>query len=219
MTRSSNERSSTRDGGIRRSEHANEHTKSESTKRSRSRGSAHARASDSQPSQLRHARTRLETHCKEQTYERAIHPPGPGHVPRGPGRKIPETVQAMAEDGVAKTREAYQKFQSVAKDNAKVVEEFVLAAQAGAKAIGEKVIAEHRRQHRGRVRCRPGDRPRPLDPGGRPPAGRLHAAAVGHCRLADQGAVRAVHPGRAPDDREHERGRRTRRSTSPSAER
>jgi phasin len=46
----------------------------------------------------------------------------------------------MAEDGVAKTREAYQKLQDVAKDNAKVVEEVVLAAQAGAKAIGEKVL-------------------------------------------------------------------------------
>lgn len=54
--------------------------------------------------------------------------------------KIPETIQAMAEDGVAKTREAYQKIHTATKDNAKVVEEFVLAAQAGAKAIGEKVI-------------------------------------------------------------------------------
>lgn len=54
--------------------------------------------------------------------------------------KIPEQFQAIAEDGVAKTREAYQKIQSATKDNVKVVEEFVLAAQAGAKAIGEKVI-------------------------------------------------------------------------------
>ena len=54
--------------------------------------------------------------------------------------KIPETIQAMAEDGVTKTREAYQKIQGATKDNAKVVEEMVLAAQAGAKAIGEKVI-------------------------------------------------------------------------------
>lgn len=54
--------------------------------------------------------------------------------------RIPESFQAMAEDGVAKTREAYQKLQSATKDNVKVVEEFVLAAQAGAKAIGEKVI-------------------------------------------------------------------------------
>jgi phasin len=54
--------------------------------------------------------------------------------------RIPESVQAMAEDSVAKTREAYQKLQDAAKDNAKVVEEVVLAAQAGAKAIGEKVL-------------------------------------------------------------------------------
>lgn len=54
--------------------------------------------------------------------------------------KIPEQFQAFAEDGVAKTREAYQKLQSATKDNAKVVEEFVLAAQAGAKVLGDKVI-------------------------------------------------------------------------------
>ena len=36
--------------------------------------------------------------------------------------KIPEQIQAIAEDGVAKTREAYQKIQSATKDNAKVVE-------------------------------------------------------------------------------------------------
>lgn len=54
--------------------------------------------------------------------------------------RIPESLQAMAEDGVAKTREAYQKLQIATKDNAKAVEDLVLATQAGAKAIGEKVI-------------------------------------------------------------------------------
>ncbi len=54
--------------------------------------------------------------------------------------KIPESIQAMAEDGVAKSREAYKKVQDLTKDNAKVVEEVVMATQAGVKAIGEKVI-------------------------------------------------------------------------------
>jgi phasin len=54
--------------------------------------------------------------------------------------RIPETFQAMAEDGVAKTREAYQKLQSASQENAKVVEDLVLTAQASAKAIGEKVL-------------------------------------------------------------------------------
>ena len=54
--------------------------------------------------------------------------------------KIPENLQALAEDSVTKSREAYQKFQTVAKDGAKAVEEVVLAAQAGAKAFGEKVL-------------------------------------------------------------------------------
>lgn len=54
--------------------------------------------------------------------------------------RIPENVQAMAEEGVVKTREAFTKINSVAKDNAKATEEVMLAAHAGAKAIGEKVM-------------------------------------------------------------------------------
>lgn len=54
--------------------------------------------------------------------------------------RIPENFQAMAEDGVAKTHEAYQKLNAVAKDGAKAVEEVMLTAQASAKAFGEKVM-------------------------------------------------------------------------------
>jgi hypothetical protein len=54
--------------------------------------------------------------------------------------RIPENVQAIAEESVAKTHEAYTKINAAAKDGAKVVEEVVLAAQAGAKAVAEKVI-------------------------------------------------------------------------------
>ncbi len=54
--------------------------------------------------------------------------------------RIPENIQAIAEDGVQKSREAYYKMNSVAKDGAKVVEEVMLATQAGAKAIGEKIM-------------------------------------------------------------------------------
>jgi len=54
--------------------------------------------------------------------------------------RVPENVQAMMVDGVAKTREAYEKASSVAKDQAKVAEEMLLAGQAGAKSIGSKLI-------------------------------------------------------------------------------
>lgn len=54
--------------------------------------------------------------------------------------RIPENVQHVAEEAVSKTREAYQKLSVVAKDQAKVVEDVMLAAQAGAKAFGEKVL-------------------------------------------------------------------------------
>jgi len=54
--------------------------------------------------------------------------------------RVPENVQAMMADGVAKTREVYEKATSVAKDQAKVAEEIMLAGQAGAKSIGSKLI-------------------------------------------------------------------------------
>jgi phasin len=54
--------------------------------------------------------------------------------------RIPENVQHMAEDGVAKTREAYLKINAAAKDGAKVVEDLFVAAQTNAKQLGEKVM-------------------------------------------------------------------------------
>lgn len=54
--------------------------------------------------------------------------------------RIPENVQAFAEDSVAKSRDAYNKMNVVAKDGAKVLEDVTHAAQAGAKTIGDKVM-------------------------------------------------------------------------------
>lgn len=54
--------------------------------------------------------------------------------------RIPEQVQAFAEDSVSKAREAYGKINTVAKDGAKVLEDVMLAAHAGAKSIGDKVL-------------------------------------------------------------------------------
>lgn len=54
--------------------------------------------------------------------------------------QIPENVQAMVEDGVAKSRDAFDKMSVAAQDNAKAVEEMVVAAQDGAKTLGEKIL-------------------------------------------------------------------------------
>ena len=54
--------------------------------------------------------------------------------------RIPEQVQAIAEDSVSKARESYDKLNTAAKDSAKVLEEVMVAAQAGAKSIGDKVL-------------------------------------------------------------------------------
>lgn len=54
--------------------------------------------------------------------------------------RIPEQVQAIAEDSVTKARETYDKLNTVAKDGVKVLEEVMVTAHAGAKSIGEKVL-------------------------------------------------------------------------------
>lgn len=55
--------------------------------------------------------------------------------------RIPDNVQAFAEDSVAKSRDAYSRMNAVTKDSAKVVENVMLAAHAGAKSLGEKVMS------------------------------------------------------------------------------
>lgn len=54
--------------------------------------------------------------------------------------RIPENVQAFAEDSVAKTRDAYSKMSAAAKEGAQAAEEVMLTAQAGAKSFGEKIL-------------------------------------------------------------------------------
>ncbi len=54
--------------------------------------------------------------------------------------RIPENFQNMAEDGVEKSREMYNKINTVARENVNTVEEAMLAAHAGTKAISEKVM-------------------------------------------------------------------------------
>jgi hypothetical protein len=54
--------------------------------------------------------------------------------------RIPENVQAFAEDSVAKTRDAYTKLNAATQDGVKAMQEIVLAAQAGAKSFGEKML-------------------------------------------------------------------------------
>jgi len=53
---------------------------------------------------------------------------------------LPENMQVFAQESVAKTREAYDKLSVAAKDQAKVAEDVLAATQAGAKAIGTKVL-------------------------------------------------------------------------------
>ncbi len=54
--------------------------------------------------------------------------------------KIPENVQAIAEEGVSRSKEAFDTLTAAAKDQAKAAEEFALATQAGLKTIGNKLF-------------------------------------------------------------------------------
>lgn len=58
----------------------------------------------------------------------------------GKSAQIPENLQQIAEDGVQKTREVYERMNDAVKDSAKVFEEMLLASHAGYKAIGEKML-------------------------------------------------------------------------------
>ena len=54
--------------------------------------------------------------------------------------RLPENVQALAEEGVVKAREAHAKFAEAAKDGVRAAEEVMRAAQGGGRAIGEQVL-------------------------------------------------------------------------------
>lgn len=54
--------------------------------------------------------------------------------------RIPENLQHFAEESVSKTRDAFHKMNTAAKENAKVLEDVVLASTAGNKAISEKLF-------------------------------------------------------------------------------
>src|SRR6478672_7561603 len=54
--------------------------------------------------------------------------------------RIPQIVQTFAEESLTKSRGVYEKVSALAKDNAKVVEELLGAAQAKAKTIGETIV-------------------------------------------------------------------------------
>ena len=54
--------------------------------------------------------------------------------------RIPENLQAFAVDSVSKSRVAFDKLSTVAKDQAQVAEELAIATQAGARSIGGKLI-------------------------------------------------------------------------------
>ncbi len=54
--------------------------------------------------------------------------------------KIPENIQAMAEEGVTRSQEAFSTLSAAAKDQVKAAEEIALTTQAGFKSISNKLF-------------------------------------------------------------------------------
>ncbi len=54
--------------------------------------------------------------------------------------KIPENIQAFAEEGVSRSKEAFETLSAAAKDQVKVAEELALTTQAGIKSISHKIM-------------------------------------------------------------------------------
>jgi len=55
--------------------------------------------------------------------------------------RMPESVQAFAEDSIVRTRDAYAKFTSVTKEAAVAINEVTDIAQENVKALGDKFLA------------------------------------------------------------------------------
>jgi hypothetical protein len=54
--------------------------------------------------------------------------------------RVPENLSVLAEDVIAKSREAFDQFQSVSKDSTRSLETVLQTAQDGARTIGERVL-------------------------------------------------------------------------------
>jgi hypothetical protein len=54
--------------------------------------------------------------------------------------KVPAEVQALAQDGVAKAREAFATWTAAALNGTRAADEVMLAGRSGAKAFGDKVL-------------------------------------------------------------------------------
>ncbi len=54
--------------------------------------------------------------------------------------KMPENVHALAEDAVARGREAYDRASEVAKENAKAMEQVATVTSTGARSMNEKMM-------------------------------------------------------------------------------
>ena len=120
--------------------------------------------------------------------------------------RIPDNVQAFAEESVAKTRETYRMINTLAKDGAKVLEDVVLTAQAGAKALGEKVMTNaNTNVETAFDAARAIARARTLPEVARI-QGRSDAAADRRRKRADEGTARPIGEHRGADAQNRERG-------------
>ncbi len=65
--------------------------------------------------------------------------------------RVPENLSVLAEDVIAKSREAFDQFQSVSKDSTRSLETVLQTAQDGARTIGERVLRNIERTRNSRL--------------------------------------------------------------------
>ena len=99
--------------------------------------------------------------------------------------RVPESVQALAEDSIERTRDAYSKLTSVTKEAAMAMTEVADLAQVNVKTLGDRMLANTLSQHRRRIRCRPRHRPFAVAAGSNEDPERILPVADGEARRAD----------------------------------
>jgi hypothetical protein len=116
--------------------------------------------------------------------------------------RVPENVQAMAQQSLAASKDFYAKTAAAAQDGAKVMTEIADTAWGSTKLLNEKIVQKPDGKHRGRLQCSASDGHGQVAARNRQVAKRIRPEACRAGKRADQGILRSVDPGHATSVRE-----------------
>ena len=116
--------------------------------------------------------------------------------------RIPENVQAIAQQGVAVSKEYYSKAAAAAQDGAKAMNEIADTAWGSTKMLNEMIVQNLTANAEAAFRCGASDRHRQVAAGDREAPKRVRSEVCRTGDRTDQGVRRFVDPGHAPPVRE-----------------